>query len=274
MRLPSTPAGAPWRWCDSSWSSAATGSASLSTARPDTTHRPTGRWASACSTRSRWRCPLRTGRPRLDAGGDHRLGRAPRQRNPGHLLELRRGAVRLPSTRCRCTRAAASPARSARGPARVSPSTCRSRPAPATTPIITRLESEIIPRVRQFTPDLVLVSAGFDAHAADPLAACRVTEVGFAEMARRVQDNADEFQVPLGLVLEGGYDPDALAASVIATMVALGDLRAGSAGQAPAGLLHQGGDGPPPDPGSPRGPRRPWPMRRSGSGPRRSATDP
>ncbi len=87
---------------------------------------------------------------------------------------------------------------------------------------ITRLESEIIPRVRQFTPDLVLVSAGFDAHAADPLAACRVTEAGFAELARRVQHIADEFQVPLGLVLEGGYDPDALAASVIATMAALG----------------------------------------------------
>ncbi len=87
---------------------------------------------------------------------------------------------------------------------------------------ISRLEHEIIPRVRQFTPDLVLVSAGFDAHVEDPLANCRVTEQGFAEMARGVQGIADEFQVPLGLVLEGGYDPDALAASVATTMAALG----------------------------------------------------
>jgi acetoin utilization deacetylase AcuC-like enzyme len=84
------------------------------------------------------------------------------------------------------------------------------------------LADQIVPRVRQFTPDLVLVSAGFDAHADDPLAACQVTEGGFAEMAGLVKTVADEFGVPLGLVLEGGYDPDALAASVAATMEALG----------------------------------------------------
>jgi acetoin utilization deacetylase AcuC-like enzyme len=84
------------------------------------------------------------------------------------------------------------------------------------------LDARIIPRVRQFTPDLVLVSAGFDAHVDDPLARCRVTESGFAALARGVQAIADEFQVPLGLVLEGGYDPDALARSVAATMEALG----------------------------------------------------
>ncbi len=84
-----------------------------------------------------------------------------------------------------------------------------------------RLERRIIPRIRQFTPDLILVSAGFDAHADDPLAHCRMTEPGFAEMARLVQGIADEFQVPLGLVLEGGYDPSALARSVAAVMEAL-----------------------------------------------------
>lgn len=87
---------------------------------------------------------------------------------------------------------------------------------------ITRVAEAIVPRVRQFSPELVLVSAGFDAHVADPLAACRVTEAGFAEMARQVREIADEFGAPLGLVLEGGYDPPALAASVAATMAQLG----------------------------------------------------
>ena len=84
------------------------------------------------------------------------------------------------------------------------------------------LQREITERVRAFTPSLVLVSAGFDAHAEDPLAHCRVTEAGFAAMAVAAWDLADEFQVPLGLVLEGGYDPDALARSVAAVMEALG----------------------------------------------------
>ena len=66
------------------------------------------------------------------------------------------------------------------------------------------------------------MSAGFDAHAEDPLAQCQVTEAGFAAMAISAWDLADEFQVPLGLVLEGGYHPDALARSVSATMEALG----------------------------------------------------
>jgi acetoin utilization deacetylase AcuC-like enzyme len=83
------------------------------------------------------------------------------------------------------------------------------------------VRGEITQAVRAFTPDLLLVSAGFDAHIDDPLAGCRVTEAGFAEMASAVLAMADEFQVPLGLVLEGGYNVDALARSVLATMEAL-----------------------------------------------------
>jgi acetoin utilization deacetylase AcuC-like enzyme len=95
-------------------------------------------------------------------------------------------------------------------------------PGAGNAEFISRLADRIIPRVRQFTPDLVLISAGFDAHVNDPLAGCRVTEDGFVEMARLVKAIADEFQAPLGLVLEGGYDPAALAASVAATMEELG----------------------------------------------------
>lgn len=77
------------------------------------------------------------------------------------------------------------------------------------------------PVARAFSPELILVSAGYDAHRADPLAECVVDEAGFAAMARRVGALGREFGVPVGLVLEGGYDVDALAASVAATLEAL-----------------------------------------------------
>ena len=80
-------------------------------------------------------------------------------------------------------------------------------------------------------PGLVLVSAGFDAHRADPLAECMVDESGFAAMARRVGSTGRRLGVPVGVVLEGGYDVDALAASVVATLEA---LREDPEGEAPA----------------------------------------
>ena len=58
------------------------------------------------------------------------------------------------------------------------------------------------PAVRAFAPDLVLVSAGFDAHADDPLASMRVSEGGFRELARRSAALAPRFAA----VLEGGYN--------------------------------------------------------------------
>lgn len=70
--------------------------------------------------------------------------------------------------------------------------------------------------VRAWKPQLVLVSAGFDAHAADPLASCRVTEAGFAGMTASLRRACSEVGAPLGMVLEGGYAVDALAESVAA----------------------------------------------------------
>jgi hypothetical protein len=60
------------------------------------------------------------------------------------------------------------------------------------------------------------VSAGFDAHAADPLASCQVSEAGFAGMAASLRRACSEIDVPLGLVLEGGYAVQALGESVAA----------------------------------------------------------
>jgi acetoin utilization deacetylase AcuC-like enzyme len=68
----------------------------------------------------------------------------------------------------------------------------------------------VLPALDRFGPDLLIVSAGFDAHARDPLAQMRVTERGFAAMCAAVLA-----RVPRAvLLLEGGYDLDALAGSV------------------------------------------------------------
>lgn len=80
-------------------------------------------------------------------------------------------------------------------------------------------EEVMVPRIRQYQPQLVLVSAGFDAHAADPLANMRVTEQGFAMLAQRVTDLADAFaRGRLVSILEGGYDPQGLGRSVAAVL--------------------------------------------------------
>jgi acetoin utilization deacetylase AcuC-like enzyme len=85
------------------------------------------------------------------------------------------------------------------------------------------LEHIVIPAAGSFAPDLVLVSAGFDAHREDPLADCRLESASFAHMTRHVRELAAQHEAPLGVVLEGGYEPIALADSVRETLTALGD---------------------------------------------------
>jgi acetoin utilization deacetylase AcuC-like enzyme len=72
---------------------------------------------------------------------------------------------------------------------------------------------------RTFSPQLVLLSAGFDAHARDPLGHMRVSTPGFAAMAGEVTTLAREHAGGrLVAVLEGGYDIEALEASVEAVL--------------------------------------------------------
>lgn len=78
-------------------------------------------------------------------------------------------------------------------------------------------EGEILPAVLEFKPELILISAGFDAHRADPLAGLMWETEDYTWLTRRICDVADE--VCGGRVvstLEGGYDLAALAASVAA----------------------------------------------------------
>jgi acetoin utilization deacetylase AcuC-like enzyme len=85
------------------------------------------------------------------------------------------------------------------------------------------IEHVVLPAAAAFAPELVLISAGFDAHYADPLASCRLDAQAFAEMARHVRAFAREREIPLGAVLEGGYAPGALAECVTETLAALAD---------------------------------------------------
>jgi acetoin utilization deacetylase AcuC-like enzyme len=87
---------------------------------------------------------------------------------------------------------------------------------------VTLLEQEVLPAASRFRPQLVLISAGFDAHRDDPLAGCRLQASSFGRMAELVRAAAEDWGAPVGAVLEGGYDLPALADSVVATMAALG----------------------------------------------------
>jgi acetoin utilization deacetylase AcuC-like enzyme len=80
----------------------------------------------------------------------------------------------------------------------------------------------VAPLFEEYEPGLILVSAGFDAHAEDPLAGCSVTDGGYAAMAASVRRLADGLGVPLGIVLEGGYALGALSRSFVATLEAAG----------------------------------------------------
>src|SRR5262245_15986613 len=83
-------------------------------------------------------------------------------------------------------------------------------------------ERVVLPAVQQFEPDLLLVSAGFDAHERDPLGGMRVTTPAFAAMTMALRQVADECcRGRIACVLEGGYDLHALAASIDAAIEVL-----------------------------------------------------
>ncbi|PKU25532.1 histone deacetylase family protein [Telmatospirillum siberiense] len=80
----------------------------------------------------------------------------------------------------------------------------------------------ILPRLRAFAPEFVIVSAGFDAHAADPMADLRLQVADFEWVTRELLRIAEDFcGARLVSVLEGGYDTRALAACVASHVRAL-----------------------------------------------------
>jgi acetoin utilization deacetylase AcuC-like enzyme len=84
------------------------------------------------------------------------------------------------------------------------------------------IDRVVAPVAGEFAPDLILISAGYDAHAEDPLAGLTLSTEDFGQMAVEVRELGARLGAPVGAVLEGGYAPDALADSVATTMRGLG----------------------------------------------------
>jgi acetoin utilization deacetylase AcuC-like enzyme len=83
-------------------------------------------------------------------------------------------------------------------------------------------ETVILPRIDAFRPDLLIISAGFDAHWRAPLASHSLTEADFGWATRKLMDLADRHcDGRVVSVLEGGYDLEGLAKSVAAHVDAL-----------------------------------------------------
>ncbi|KAM7268167.1 hypothetical protein ACFE04_010333 [Oxalis oulophora] len=78
----------------------------------------------------------------------------------------------------------------------------------------------LIPVVKEFEPDIILVSAGFDAAIGDPLGGCRVSPYGYSIMLKKLMDFA---QGKIVLALEGGYNLNSIANSSLACMKVLLD---------------------------------------------------
>jgi acetoin utilization deacetylase AcuC-like enzyme len=87
------------------------------------------------------------------------------------------------------------------------------------------VQQVVVPIAREWRPELLCISSGYDAHRDDPLANCELDEVAFADMAATMGRLGAELGTPVLVCLEGGYSLGALAASVPATIEALADGR-------------------------------------------------
>lgn len=84
------------------------------------------------------------------------------------------------------------------------------------------IRSRVIPKLDEFRPDFLLISAGFDAHADDPLAQIELTEEAFGQMTGMLVDAAERHcNGKIVSTLEGGYNLRALGRSVVKHLIAL-----------------------------------------------------
>jgi acetoin utilization deacetylase AcuC-like enzyme len=99
-------------------------------------------------------------------------------------------------------------------------------PVPAGTgeaAFVSLVEHVVAPAAREYVPDLILISAGYDSHRDDPLGGLSLETSSYGGLSAHMRALADELGAPVGAVLEGGYDLRALATSVAETMSALAD---------------------------------------------------
>jgi acetoin utilization deacetylase AcuC-like enzyme len=84
------------------------------------------------------------------------------------------------------------------------------------------METRVLPRVDAFAPDLIVISAGFDAHRLDPLANINLEAEDFAWITGKIMDLAAKHcKGRIVSVLEGGYDLEGLARSAAAHLLML-----------------------------------------------------
>jgi acetoin utilization deacetylase AcuC-like enzyme len=84
------------------------------------------------------------------------------------------------------------------------------------------MEAQVLPELDRFGPEFLLVSAGFDAHADDPLAQIKLSEEGFEHITRLLVESAKRHCAGrMVSALEGGYNLRALGRSVVRHLVAL-----------------------------------------------------
>ncbi len=96
------------------------------------------------------------------------------------------------------------------------------RPGTTAATYLRRVEDDVLPAIEAFGPELVVVSCGFDAHAADPLGAFALGAEDFGTLTRHVRDLCRRLHLPAPVVvLEGGYDLEAVRASSAAVGAAL-----------------------------------------------------
>ncbi len=80
------------------------------------------------------------------------------------------------------------------------------------------LRELVLPILEEHQPDVLLISAGYDGHVRDPLAELRLTELAYAAMTHELSALASRLDASVGVVLEGGYDLEALEHSLAATL--------------------------------------------------------
>jgi acetoin utilization deacetylase AcuC-like enzyme len=96
------------------------------------------------------------------------------------------------------------------------------RPGDGSEQFRAAMETRILPRLTAFGPELIVISAGFDAHMRDPLANLELSEADFGWATRKIMEVADKTaQGRVISVLEGGYDLEALSRSAAAHVIAL-----------------------------------------------------
>jgi acetoin utilization deacetylase AcuC-like enzyme len=108
-------------------------------------------------------------------------------------------------------------------------------PGSGSDEFLSLLQNVVVPIGRVFEPGLIAISAGYDAHRDDPLAECILDTDAYGAMAATVRSLGDELAAPILVCLEGGYDPEALASSVVMTVRGLtGALKPREAPPGPA----------------------------------------